>query len=150
MTVDENKAIIRRLLAAQERGDIEEWIGLWASDARSQGRPMTPEVLRLVFTSLHTAFPDRHHEIVHLVAEGDLVVSHLAISGAFGDLPPLPVNRVDFLTTAPVGTPYSVPAVHIWRVAEGKIVEHWEVADNLRLLTQLGAIAPPERSNRLS
>lgn len=145
MTDEENKEVVRRIMRAQEQGDAAEWVGLWAPNARNHGRPVTPHQLELLYTSLHAAFPDRHHEIHHLVAEGDLVISHITATGTFGDIPPLPVERVDFLASAPTGTSYSVRSVHIWRVADGKITEHWAVRDDLELLIQLGAIVPPPR-----
>jgi predicted ester cyclase len=35
-----------------------------------------------------------------------------------------------------------VEMVHIWRLANEKIVEHWAVRDDLGLMFQLGAISP--------
>lgn len=145
MSTEENKAIVRRLMEAMERADMDEWVSLWAPDARNHGRPVTREIVQLLFTSLRTAFPDRHHETLHLLAEGDFVVVHQQNSGTFGAIPQLKVDRTDFLTTAPTGAPYSVQAIHIFRIADGKIAEHWAVRDDLELLTQLGAVTPPVR-----
>lgn len=145
MTAEENKEVIRLLMEAHERDDREKWVSLWADDAQNHGRPATPERLRLLFTSLRTAFPDRHHEFLRVIAEGDLVVAYMRNSGTFGDIPELKVDRTDYLTAAPTGSPYSVEAMHIFRLANGKIAEHWAVRDDLELLAQLGAITSPQR-----
>ena len=40
----------------------------------------------------------------------------------------------------PQGVTTAVEMVHIWRLAEGKIVEHWAVRDDLGLMMQLGVV----------
>ena len=42
----------------------------------------------------------------------------------------------------PQGAKTSVEMVHIWRLAHGKIVEHWAVRDDLGLMIQLGVVSP--------
>ena len=42
----------------------------------------------------------------------------------------------------------SVRHVHLYRVADGKIAEHWAVRDDLGMLLQLGALPqPPEHGS---
>jgi predicted ester cyclase len=41
----------------------------------------------------------------------------------------------------PKGKPIAVELVHIFRLRDGKIVEHWAVRDDLGMMKQLGAIA---------
>ena len=42
----------------------------------------------------------------------------------------------------PQGVRTAVEMVHIWRLAGGKIVEHWAVRDDLGLMLQLGVVSP--------
>jgi hypothetical protein len=49
--------------------------------------------------------------------------------------------RVFGFTFAGDGQSYTVNHVHIYRVAEGKIREHWAVRDDLSMLRQLGALS---------
>ena len=39
----------------------------------------------------------------------------------------------------PTGRPVSWTFVHIWRVEDGKVVEHWACRDDVGLLHQVGA-----------
>ena len=39
----------------------------------------------------------------------------------------------------------SVDVIDIFRVKDGKILEHWAVADMLGLMQQLGVISPPDQ-----
>jgi predicted SnoaL-like aldol condensation-catalyzing enzyme len=52
---------------------------------------------------------------------------------------PLEANPVkDSRHSTSVTTP--VEMVHIWRLADGRIVEHWAVRDDLGLMIQLGVV----------
>jgi len=42
------------------------------------------------------------------------------------------------------GKQIRVSGIAIWRIAEGKIVEHWHVTDQMSLMQQLGVIPPVE------
>ena len=76
-----------------------------------------------------TAFPDMKEEIIHIVAEGDFVVTHFISSGTFkGELDGI----------QPTGKKGSRPEIAIHRIENGKIAEQWTVADLLSLLNQLG------------
>jgi predicted ester cyclase len=41
----------------------------------------------------------------------------------------------------PQGVRTAVEMVHIWKLADGKIVEHWAVRDDLGLMLQLGVVS---------
>ena len=42
----------------------------------------------------------------------------------------------------PKGVKTAVEMVHIWRLANEKIIEHWAVRDDLGLMFQLGVVSP--------
>jgi hypothetical protein len=52
-------------------------------------------------------------------------------------------HRDEFFGTPPTGKQVSYPGVHIVRIADGKIAEHWGSNDDLGLMRQLGAIPAP-------
>lgn len=158
-----NKDLIARYFDAMERGAIEEALDFWTTDAvnNASGR-LAPQVgreaLRSVFLMLHTAFPNRRFQVDDLIAEGDKVVCRMTVSGTFGSqpVPPssgLPPNSVGVEGTLLVpsdaaGKPYTVKHVHVFRIHEGRIAEHWAVRDDLALLLQLGAITAPAPTQR--
>jgi predicted ester cyclase len=74
------------------------------------------------------------NEIELLVAEDDLVVAYMTITRTLD-------KELDaFGSTFPGdGRSYSVKHVHIYRITDGKIREHWAVRDDLGMLQQLGA-----------
>ena len=80
-----------------------------------------------------TAFPDFHITVDELFAEDDLVVFRSTASGThLGPLGPIPAT----------GMPWTVTGIVIRRVADGKVVELWQLNDMLSLLTQIGLVPP--------
>jgi predicted ester cyclase len=70
-------------------------------------------------------------EILDQVAEGDKVVTRKVFRG---------VHREDFLGVPPTGREVEITVIDIVRIADGRIVEHWNVVDQLGLLRRLGAL----------
>ncbi len=68
-----------------------------------------------------------------LIAEGDLVVIHGIREATW---------QADAFRGLPTqkGRSVSVELVHIFRIHDGKIVEHWAVRDDLALMKQLSVI----------
>jgi predicted SnoaL-like aldol condensation-catalyzing enzyme len=74
--------------------------------------------------------------IEFLVAEGDLVVAYMTITRTLHE-----ELRAFGFTVPGDGRSYTVEHVHIYRLAEGKIQEHWALRDDLSMLRQLGALS---------
>lgn len=157
-----NKDLIGRYFVAMERGTIDEALDFWTTDtvnyasgrlAPQRGR----EALASVFRMLRTAFPDRRFQIDDLMAESDRVVCLMTVSGTFGSPPQLPASSLPPNSVGVEGTllvppdaagkPYAVKQVHVFRINEGRIADHWAARDDLGLLIQLGAIKPPQKSS---
>ena len=153
-----NKEVVRRCFAAAERGDVETAVACWSPDAINvaSGRPGVTrqgrDAIRHVFETLRIAFPDRRNTIDDIVAEGDRVVIRMTVSGTFGAVPPRPsgplpspylgVESTQLVPPSAAGRPYSVTQIHIFRMADGFIAQHWAARDDLSLLLQLGAVTP--------
>jgi predicted ester cyclase len=68
------------------------------------------------------------------VATGDRVVMRVRFSGRHtGELMGIPATNRTF----------SVQHIHVYRVENGMIVEHWAVRDDLGMLQQLGVLPGP-------
>lgn len=77
---------------------------------------------------------DRPTATIHrVIAQDDLVVVQLTMHGRHvASTMPL------FTGVPPTGGAIAWDFVHIWRVADGLIVEHWACRDDLGLLEQVG------------
>jgi len=86
-----------------------------------------------------TAFPDLHFTIEAQIAEADQVVSHCTVSGTF--LQPFMILGLG--NHAPTGKHFAVKHMHLQRLRDGQIVEHWAVREDLSMLQQLGIVSVP-------
>ena len=135
MTERTAKEVVEELLRRQLAGDDPPLDDLVAADlvnhaAGLQGREGLRAILRTIEHDLGPVTVEQHH----LFGEGDLVTQHLTLHGTHrGSTMPL-------LTGTPVsGRPAAWTFIHIWRVVDGLIVEHWACRDDMGLLEQVRA-----------
>jgi len=138
---DKNKALVSRIpLEAFNQGKLEVIDEVIADNSIDHGElppgmPAGKEGVKAFVKVLRSAFPDLKITIDLQVAEGDLVVQRATttgtMKGAFAGMPPS-------------GKKATWESIHITRVKDGKIVEHWQVQDQLGMLQQLGFIPTPE------
>ena len=102
---------------------------------QAQGRQGTLEL----FTMLRTVFPDLRITVEDIVAEGDKVVSRGTFSGT---------HKGEFMGIAPTGKQITVGLIEIVRIVAGKMVEHWNVVDNLGMMRQLGVVPTPGQGGK--
>jgi steroid delta-isomerase-like uncharacterized protein len=84
-----------------------------------------------IVSLFRAAFPDQWWEIHDLIAEGDKVVARTTMRGT---------HLGDFFGIPATGRSVTLPGVHVLRIADGRIAEHWGSNDDLGLMRQLGVI----------
>ena len=136
--LDANKSIVRAFVAAWNERDFDRFDTLMADDAVLSVGGMSiscsPAGTRAIAREWTTAFPDWQFELRALIAEGDRVVAHMPYSGTFTK----PISGV-----GPTGRFARVDEMVIFRIADGKVAEAWEVYDEAGMWRQLGAVPPP-------
>ena len=138
MTVEQNIASTRRLIDEGFTGGrlavCDELVAPDSVENQRGNRP-GPEGTRATIETLHTWFSEFKLEILDLVATEDTVWIR---------------NRATGINTGPVmgrpatGRSLDITVFDIVRFADGKIVEHWGVPDQLGMLLQLGLFGRPE------
>lgn len=135
--LDANKDIVRGFVGAWNDREFDRFDELMAADAvlRIGGGvvPCSPAGTRAIAEEWTRAFPDWRFELLRLVAEGDVVVAHMPYSGTFDN---------PILGIAPTGQHADVDEVVIFRIADGRIAEAWEVYDECGMWRQLGVVPP--------
>ena len=101
-----------------------------AAGPARQGREGWKQIIENIRTDLGSDFSVEHH---HLIAEGDLVAHHMTIRGHH-QASTMPLLSGVMVTDSDVTWTY----VHIWRVVDGQVVEHWACRDDVGLLRQVG------------
>jgi predicted ester cyclase len=136
VSLEENKALVRRFNEeAFNQGDVSAGERYLAPDVFNHvsGKRGIEDFQRIV-RYVRAAFPDGRSTFDQVIAEGDRVMILITSTGTHGGEIQLPGR-----TIPPSGKPVSWQSVHIYRIAGGKIAEHWAVRDDLTLLRQVGA-----------
>jgi serine phosphatase RsbU (regulator of sigma subunit)/predicted ester cyclase len=126
-SAEENKAMVRRFLEAQDKGDLETLDELLAPDfvdhSLFPGQDPDREGFMQSAAEEHAIFSNVRIHIEDQAAEGDKVISRLTIKRIH--------DRREFMGVAPTGMELKASAIVIHRIAEGKIVEEWSEGTGL-------------------
>lgn len=138
----EPRDVIEELFRRGNAGDdsvideliAEDMVNHAAGPAR-QGREGWKQIIETIRTDLGGDFSVETH---HLIAEGDLVAHHMSIHGRHQ------ASTMPLLVGAEAaGADVVWTYMHIWRVDDGRVVEHWACRDDVGLLRQVGVWPPP-------
>ncbi len=90
------------------------------------------EALRELLTTYRSAFPDLHIEIGEMVSAGNKTVISITLSGT---------HEGDLMGIGATGRRVKASGMILSRFENGKIVEEWELLDQLTLYQQLGIVS---------
>jgi steroid delta-isomerase-like uncharacterized protein len=129
-----NKAIVRRFIdevfVAGRPDAVDELVATdfvphtWG--AMANGRDGLKQAIERVGQGLE----DVAMTIEDMVAEGDRVAVRLTSRAR---------QVGEFMGMPPSGREYEIGEIHLFRVADGRVAEHWHQADFLGMMRQLGA-----------
>jgi predicted ester cyclase len=125
---DVARAVIDRIFMHQEDAAIDELI---ATDFQPHTfGPMPPgrEGLRAGMRRAGSGLSDVRFTIDDMIAEGDRVAVRLTTSAR---------QTGTFMGLEPTGNRYSIDEIHIFRIRDGQVIEHWHEFDKMALLQQL-------------
>jgi len=85
------------------------------------------------FTHLLEAVPDLHvtAEAVYVADGGHHVIGRYSYAGT---------HRAPFFGYEATGQPISMRSIDVWRVEDGRFVEHWDELNTLEVFQQIGAV----------
>ena len=138
MSPEENKRIVRRIydeLWNERRLEVADEIiadGASNYDTGLLPMPFGPEEMKGTVRMVTAAFPDNRHEVKEIIVEGDKVVLRCTLTGT---------HEGPFMGIPPTGRKIEVTEIHIYRLKDGKAVEHRVGRDDLGAMRQLGVIA---------
>jgi serine phosphatase RsbU (regulator of sigma subunit)/ketosteroid isomerase-like protein len=132
MSVQENKALVRRFLEAHAKGDLDALEEMLAPDFVDHnlipGQEPGREGYLRAFTEYHAAYSDTRYVIEKQVAEGDEVVTSFAVSSTH--------DRGEWMGLVPTGKQFKALLILIHRIVGGKIADEWSQGSGLAELTQ--------------
>lgn len=140
MDIEANKKVVREFYEVVFQKHDLSAVGRYMHDDYIQHNP-DAEQGSAGFIKFHEGFfaavPDFRASIIQLVAEGDLVYVYNRITGTH--------QNNGFLGYPPTGNRIAYDAVDMFRLKDGKLCEHWDVADTRALFTQVGALQEVKR-----
>jgi steroid delta-isomerase-like uncharacterized protein len=92
------------------------------------------------FAVIFGAMPDFRYTVKHVVADEDMVMAWVTTNGTH--------TGSEFLGQAASGNRVTFDAVDIFRMQDGQIAEHWDVADTFTFFSQLGIVRGAEDRQR--
>jgi predicted ester cyclase len=131
-TLDDNKDIARefidRVFVHQEDAAIDELVAPTFVPHTFGPMPPGREGLREGMRRAGAGVSDVRFEINDMIAEGDRVAVRLTTSAR---------HTGPFMGIEPTGNRYQIDEIHIFRIDDGQVVEHWHAFDRMALLSQL-------------
>ena len=124
---EENKVIARRVYEIISTGDFGRAGEIVDEDAPDNELLPDDPPAKLVdtfeetFSEARAAFPDLSVTVENVVAEGDRVATRVIMRGT---------HQGEFQGISPTGKRVEVRAMDMFRISDGKIVEHWGHADD--------------------
>jgi predicted ester cyclase len=145
MSSEENKALVRRFIDAYNARNLEVFDELVAPDYIDHTHQQKGlESFRQLFQIAFEGFPDWYEHIEDIIGEGDKVWACVKATGTHtGEW------NLFGVSLPPTGNRLAMRMVFIWRIANGKLAEGWEVDNDSNFLRKLGVIAYTEKGKEL-
>ncbi len=139
MIAKENEAVVRRYIEeVWNRHDLDAIDGL-VSPGYVNHAANTDEYrhggARRIWEWLLSVFPDHRFDVEDAVADGDTVAVRGTMTGT---------HEGELFGVPPTGERVAARQSHWFRVANGKLTEHWAVRDDLGMMRQLGVMPVQE------
>ena len=135
MSTQHNEALVRRFIdEVFLRGRFDAVDELVAEDFTPHTwGPMPPgrDGLKAAIERVSQGLSDPQMTIEDVIAQDDRVAVRLTSSAT---------QTGPFMGLAPSGRRYEIGEIHWFRIADGRIAEHWHQADFLGMMRQLGAV----------
>jgi predicted ester cyclase len=133
--MEENKEIIFRLYSDinkrvfQKKGYRKSGKGF--SQYRSTAKPAGLRTFNEFFSAVNESFPDFNIRIDSLICKADKVMTRYTITGT---------HKAHFMGMAPTNEIVNICGIDIFRIENGKVVEHWDAAHQIKAVSN----TPPE------
>ena len=108
---------------------FDEFIHLEYNNHNAYVQP-GPAGVKAFFQHYLDAFPDTTVVMEDMIEEGDRISARFTYNGTFSK---------PFMGYRPNSTSIQMRSIDIWRVKDGKFVEHWDELNLLEVFQQIGA-----------
>ncbi len=140
---EQSKEVVLRLINnVMNGGDIDVIDEILADDFVNHAGEMigTPpgmtqkQLFKRIGQDHRETMGDLHVDIVEVIAEGEDVVVRSILNAR---------HTGEMFRLKPTGNQLRFPVIHMYRVRDGKVTDHWECRDEARMFRQLEAVPAP-------
>jgi steroid delta-isomerase-like uncharacterized protein len=129
VSLSTNKALVKSFVEEAFNNHNLEAIERYLAEQGREGFKQKKEGFKESLSAQFKAFPDIQVKIEHILAENDLVIVFLNFTGT---------HTGEFRGMPPTNKRVNIRSADLYRIENEKIVEHWDVVDQLNLLQQIG------------
>jgi steroid delta-isomerase-like uncharacterized protein len=138
-----NKQVVSQFFESLGRHDTERMERLLVSSTQYSFHPsgvphMDWNGHKQLLSTITRAFPDLHHDIKDMIAEGDTVAVRLIVTGT---------HKGEFNGIPPSGKKISLDEMAFLTIVDGRITEGWITSDTMSFMQQIGAIPRSSPAN---
>jgi steroid delta-isomerase-like uncharacterized protein len=138
MDIERNKEIARRfveeVMVKADPAAVDELVSEDFQPHSWGAMPPGRDGLKKAQERVTQGLAEAHMEIHDVIAEDDRVAVRLTSHGR---------HTGEFMGMPASGKEYAISEIHIVRIRDGQVVEHWRDADMLGMLRQIGALPAP-------
>ena len=138
-----NRRIAEQFNQAFNRGDLDAAASCFSEDCRNHGRQVGRAGVRKVLGEIKANFPDAKLTNLNSVAESQWVAVRFTYSGTHRGTSRFPVDGGMLVDVQPTGRAFEVQHIHMYRMLDGKIADHFASRDDVGMMRQLGLLPPP-------
>lgn len=140
MSIEENKALVRRYFEDAPYNPIAcdeifapsfQFHAIVHTGVTPQVIESDPQSEKAFYEQNQAIWGGWHFTIVDIIAEGDRVMVHWTSQG---------MHQGEFHGLPPTGKQVTNSGINIFRIADGRIAEVWDIFDRLWLWQQLGVL----------
>ncbi|MFD5174717.1 ester cyclase [Nocardia sp. NPDC058379] len=113
-------AVTAAIIQARAAGDLDAALGYIAAESWDQGKKVTHDDWRAKWQSMFAGAPDLDVTTETTVEHGDWVAHRYTVRGT---------HTGEFLGLSATGLPFETVGMDMIRTDNGKLVEHWMVAE---------------------
>jgi predicted ester cyclase len=139
--IEQNKVTIWQMFKAVEQKGFTAQSEFFADQVINHGIPVNRDVVRAILQDILNTFPDVKMAPLNILAEGDWVVARCMISGTHKGIGQNPFVHEGLLAgVPPTGNSFKTEHIHMFRMQDGLIVEHWAARNDVGMARQLGLL----------
>lgn len=134
-TPEDNVASVTNFYKEFSAGNTDVFLDLYADSVKRHtynglSQDVSAQQLQEVFKTVKQLLPDLNAEIHNIYASGDLVIAEVTWTGTH--------TATTFFDIPATNKPFTLHTLNVRRFENGKVVEDWDVSDDLVFLQSIG------------